>query len=118
MQTLKLIKPYLALFLITSFFMASSPVFAETASTGDTPSDHKNLNLSGLYLGYYPCSDCQGIRTTLALNKNNSYVYISLYAGKSDREIIEKGKFSFGNDGKTLVLTPKKRLHHDPAILY
>ena len=87
--------------------MACRPVFAET-DTASSPSAQKSLNLSGLYLGYYPCSDCQGIRTTLALNNNKSYVYISLYVGKSEREVIEKGKFSIGEDGNTLVLTPRK----------
>ena len=106
MNTRKIIKPILALFLIASFFLVCRPVFAESDSPAVAPSAQKSLNLSGLYLGFYPCADCKGIRTTLALN--NSYVYISLYVGKSEREIIEKGKFSIAEDGNTLVLTPRK----------
>ena len=101
-------KLFQALFILSIICMACRPVFAETDGAANAPSARKSLNLSGLYLGYYPCSDCQGIRTTLALNSNNSYVYISLYVGKSEREIIEKGKFSLGEDGNTLVLTPRK----------
>lgn len=108
MNTRKIIKPFLALSLIALIFMACRPVFAESDSPAVAPPTKKSLNLSGLYLGFYPCADCKGIRTTLALNNNNSYVYISLYVGKSEREIIEKGKFSIGEDGNTLVLTPRK----------
>lgn len=109
MQTLKhKIKPFPAFLLVIFIYMICNPVFAET--TGNTDGQHiqKSLNLSGLYLGFFPCSDCQGIRTTLALNENNTYVYISLYVGKSDREFVEKGKFALGEDGKTLVLSPRK----------
>jgi len=101
-------KHFLAIFLIAFVYLGCNPVFAETASNRDAQHAQKNLNMSGLYLGFYPCSDCKGIRTTLALNENNTYVYISLYVGKSDREIIEKGKFTLGENGNTLVLTPKK----------
>ncbi len=101
-------KSFSALLLIIFICLSCNPVFAETASTTDGQHAQKALNMSGLYLGFYPCSDCQGIRTTLALNNNNSYVYISLYVGKSDREIVEKGKFTLGENGNTLVLTPKK----------
>jgi copper homeostasis protein (lipoprotein) len=102
------IKFFTALFLISFIYLGCNPVFAETASNADEQHAQKTLNMSGLYLGFYPCSDCTGVRTTLALNKNNSYVYISIYVGKSDREIIEKGKFTLGENGNTLVLTPKK----------
>jgi len=97
--------PVLLLIFITC--LGCNFVLAETASNESTQPS-KTLNLSGLYLGYFPCNDCKGIRTTLALNSNNTYVYISLYTGKSDREIIEKGRFSMGENGDTLVLTPKK----------
>jgi copper homeostasis protein (lipoprotein) len=104
----QIIKPFLAFFLIAIVNFGCNPAFAETASNADEQPAQKAINLSGLYLGFYPCSDCQGIRTTLALNKNNTYVYISLYVGKSDREFVEKGKFALGGNGDTLILTPKK----------
>jgi copper homeostasis protein (lipoprotein) len=109
MLTIKQItKPFLTVFLVAFVCLGRNPVFAETASNTGEQHAQKTLNLSGLYLGFYPCADCQGVRTTLALNKNNTYVYISLYVGKSDREIVEKGKFTLGENGNTLVLTPKK----------
>jgi copper homeostasis protein (lipoprotein) len=99
---------YLAFLLFAFIALSCYPAFAETTSNADVQHSQKSINLSGLYLGFYPCSDCQGIRTTLALNKNNTYVYISLYVGKSDREFVEKGKFTLTENGDRIVLTPRK----------
>jgi copper homeostasis protein (lipoprotein) len=41
------------------------------------------------------------------LNKNNSYILIIQYVGKSDREFVEKEKFTWGNESNTIVLTPR-----------
>jgi copper homeostasis protein (lipoprotein) len=103
----KTMKTLLASLFIFIIYMGCAPVFAESAGSQDAPLSQAHLNLSGLFLGFYPCSDCQGIRTTLALNKNNTYVYISIYIGKSDREFIEKGKYAV-TENNTLVLTPRK----------
>jgi copper homeostasis protein (lipoprotein) len=109
MQTLKQkTKPFVVFLLIAVIGLGCNRVFAETASNADGQNAQKTLNMSGLYLGFYPCSDCKGIRTTLALNNNNTYVYISLYVGKSDREIVEKGKFALSGSGDKIVLTPRK----------
>ncbi|MDD1605591.1 MAG: copper resistance protein NlpE, partial [Methylococcaceae bacterium] len=43
----------------------------------------------------------------LALNKNNTYLLITQYVGKSEKEIVEKGKFTSGNQSNTLILTPR-----------
>jgi copper homeostasis protein (lipoprotein) len=103
-QTIKSFPTFLLILFIS---LGCNPVFAETASDKDAQHAQVNLNLSGLYLGFFPCDDCQGIRTTLALNKNDTYVFITIYVGKSDREFVEKGKFSMG-ENNTLVLTPRK----------
>lgn len=102
------IKQLLTFLFISFACLHFSPVVAETAGTENAQRTQSNLNLSGLYLGFFPCADCQGIRTTLALNKNNTYVIITIYVGKSDREFIEKGKFALGDNGDTIVLTPRK----------
>ena len=109
MQTIKrIIKLFPASLVILMLYFGCNPVFAE--STGSTNAQHtqKALNLSGLYLGFFPCDDCHGIKTTLALNKNNTCVFITQFVGKSEREFVEKGKFAMGENGNTIVLTPKK----------
>lgn len=93
--------------LMIVLFTGSSPVWAETG-VDSSAHTQKTLNLSGLYLGFFPCEDCHGIKTTLALNKSGTYVFITQYMGKSDREFVEKGKYALGDNGDTIVLTPKK----------
>jgi uncharacterized lipoprotein NlpE involved in copper resistance len=102
----KIIKQFPALLLIL-LFIGFNPVFAETGEE-NAPHAQKTLNLSGLYLGFFPCDDCHGIKTTLALNKSGTYVFITQYVGKSDREFVEKGKFVLADNGDKIVLTPKK----------
>ncbi len=101
--------PIAAFFLFIAFFSSSSPVFSETTeTTNDTQHTEKSLEWPGIYYGFLPCVDCKGIKTTLALNKNNSYLSITQYVGKSEREFVEKGKFAFGDKSNTIVLTPRK----------
>ena len=90
------------LFLCVVMLCGAGSVFAE----GDVHSQHKNW--SGLYLGFVPCPDCKGVKTTLALNPNGTYQLLTQYIGKSEREIVEKGKFEMDSETKTITLTPKK----------
>ncbi|MDD4913929.1 MAG: copper resistance protein NlpE [Methylococcales bacterium] len=104
-------KAFLAFSLFIGFFSGYEPVFAQTAVTGDKDSHQhaqNSLDWPGIYQGFTPCADCVGVKTTLALNKNNTYILITQYAGKSEREFVEKGKFTWGNDSNTIVLTPRK----------
>jgi uncharacterized lipoprotein NlpE involved in copper resistance len=108
MQALrKTIKRSLALLLCSATLMTIQPTFAETEA--DNHAQH-NVDWSGVYNGFLPCNDCQGIKSTLALNANNTYILISQFVGKSNREITEKGSFVWNTQDNTLVLTPRKDL--------
>jgi copper homeostasis protein (lipoprotein) len=105
-------KPSLILFLFLVAFSSYSNVFAETTETENTDTakaeHHAQNNLwQGVYQGFLPCDDCKGIKTSLALNKNNTYISITQYVGKSVKEIVEKGKFTSDNQNNTIVLTPR-----------
>ncbi|QPK63005.1 copper resistance protein NlpE N-terminal domain-containing protein [Methylomonas sp. LL1] len=101
-------KRTLTVVLLLAFFSVS-PVMAETAETKDKDHHaHNSLDWPGIYNGLTPCADCVGVKTTLALNKNSSYVLITQYLGKSEREFVEKGKFTWGDKANTIVLTPRK----------
>jgi uncharacterized lipoprotein NlpE involved in copper resistance len=104
------LKQNMTLLLFIALFSSYSNGFAETTETADTDTakaEHHTQNLgSGIYLGFLPCTDCKGVKTTLALNKNNTYILITQYVGKSDREIVEKGKFTWG-DNNAIILTPR-----------
>lgn len=93
-------------------------VHAETAGntgTKDQPSHpvQHRTNWPGVYFGFLPCDDCNGVKTSLALNANNSYILMTHYVGKSLREFTEKGKFTWA-DNDIIVLTPRKgsTTHH------
>lgn len=103
-------KAILAFSFFISIFSGYNPVFAETVETKDQDTHHqaqKSLDWPGIYLGFMPCADCIGLKTTLALNKNNSYVLITQYVGRSGREFVEKGTFTWGNNNETIVLKPR-----------
>jgi uncharacterized lipoprotein NlpE involved in copper resistance len=90
-------------------FLGYNPVFAESTATMNSDAHHaqNSLDWPGIYYGFLPCDDCKGVKAKLALNKNNSYIFISQYIGKSDREFVEKGKFTWGDKSNTIVLTPR-----------
>ncbi len=100
-------KQILAFFLFIATFSNYNLAFAETTETTDTHHAQNSLDWPGVYYGFVPCDDCKGIKSTLALNKNNSYILITQHVGKSEREIVEKGKFTSGDNSNTLVLTPR-----------
>ncbi len=72
---------------------------------------NKGPDFKGVYYGYFPCKeeDCNGIKVTLSLKRNNNYLLVTQPAKTSTREFYEKGKFNW-NDAKRIVeLTPKDK---------
>lgn len=110
MRTLR--QPFKRILTLSLFLTALSgynPAFAETGKADtDAHHGHKSLDWPGIYKGLLPCADCYGIKTSLALNKNNTYIMIYQYAGKSPRDYVEKGKFTWGEKENTIILTPRK----------
>lgn len=85
-------------------------VYAESAAVSHDEHHAKgSQDWPGIYNGFLPCDDCAGVKTTLALNKNGSYVMITQFTGKSPRDYVEKGKFSQGEKENTILLTPRKK---------
>lgn len=97
--------------LLLSAFVGGGAAFAEADKASDQATEshhaHGSQDWPGIYNGLLPCDDCYGIKTSLALNKNGSYILISKYAGKSEREFVEKGKFVAGDKSNTIILTPR-----------
>lgn len=62
----------------------------------------------GVFYGYLPCNDCNGIKVTLSLKQKNNYLMVTQPARESSREYYEKGKYSWNEDSQTVVLTPRK----------
>lgn len=101
MQTFRQV---LALIFCSAIFSGYNPVFAETAETKHH-AQHSG-EWPGVYNGFTPCADCNGVKTSLALNTNNTYILITQYIGKSLREFTEKGKFAT-NENNKIVLTSR-----------
>jgi len=104
------LKEILTASLLIGLSVAYSPVFAEVTEAKDHDQAHhasKGIDWPGIYNGLTPCADCIGIKTTLALNKNGSYMLMTQFLGKSEREFVEKGKFSWSEKANTIALTPR-----------
>jgi copper homeostasis protein (lipoprotein) len=111
MPTTKQVYKHILTFLLLGVvFSGCNAVYAEAAGTNDEPTVHheqKGLNWPGIYNGLLPCADCYGVKTSIALNKNNTYILIYQYTGKSQRDFVEKGKYVEGEKENTIVLTSK-----------
>ncbi|MCF7965554.1 copper resistance protein NlpE [Methylobacter sp. Wu8] len=67
----------------------------------------KKLEFHGVFYGYLPCKDCDGIKATLSLKQNNNYLLVTQPAKESSREFYEKGKYTWDEETHTVVLTPR-----------
>ena len=129
MQTLKKqLKQNLALIFFSFLFSAYNPVMAEsdmqiqervlkarelasqqkTDHAAHVNPDDKSLEFHGVFYGFLPCKDCNGIKTTLSLKQKNNYLLVTQPARESSREYYEKGKYSWNDENHTVVLTPHK----------
>lgn len=107
------LKHCLGLFLFTLTLSVFGNACAEETGTEAPAAEHhaeSQAEWPGVYLGFVPCDDCNGIKTELALNKNNTYllIYQFMGKGKSNRQFTERGKFTWGSQPNTVVLTPNK----------
>ena len=55
--------------------------------------------MAGTYTGVLPCADCEGIETTLILQKDETYKLETRYQGKDQNEpSVTEGKWTLGDD--------------------
>lgn len=62
-----------------------------------------SLDWSGKYEGILPCADCEGIKTTIQLNDNGTYVMTTKYLGEGQEETVE-GSFEWDKTGTVVTL--------------
>jgi len=81
----------------------------------------------GVFYGYLPCNelDCNGIKMTLSLNAKDNYLLVIQPAKHLNRESFEKGKYTWDEANRMVVLTPNKeapmrklQIKEDGALLY
>ena len=67
------------------------------------------LDWDGTYEGVLPCADCEGIETSITLNKDLTYTIKDNYLGKKDGVFESKGTFKWSDDGQKITLSEADR---------
>ena len=82
----------------------------EVGNNSEAPDMHTSetsLDWDGTYVGTLPCADCEGIETTIILNKDKTFERTSVYKGKEGGNFNDKGNFSWDKDGRVITLEVK-----------
>jgi len=69
----------------------------------------KSSVFRGVFYGFLPCDDCNGIKVTLSLKQKNNYLLVTQLAKESTREFYEKGKYTWNEENQTVVLMPRNQ---------
>ena len=70
-----------------------------------------SLNWEGVYTGVLPSDDCEGIDTSISLDKGQTYLLKLRYLGSPEKErkdFISEGKFSWDENGNNITLEGAK----------
>ncbi|ASK32167.1 hypothetical protein CEY12_19645 [Chryseobacterium sp. T16E-39] len=76
-------------------------------SVADGHNSQISLDWSGTYEAVLPCADCPGIKTSLTLNKDNTFMITEEYI---DRKSINEDKGTFQWDKAGSIITLKGKL--------
>ena len=81
-------------------------------SFADKNNSKDSLEWVGTYEGTLPFADCRGMETKLILNQDKTYVLNTVYFGKSDDVIDQKGSFQWNDDGNRIKL----KIDREPSL--
>ena len=83
----------------------STPPLEQEVVITDTHTAENSLDWDGVYQGTYPCADCEGIKTSLTLSKDYTYVLKEEYIknGSIVSSNQYEGKFSFQEKNTSLI---------------
>ena len=79
--------------------------FGQAQSTASTAKPI--FKLPSTFVGVIPCADCPGIRETLNLNADHTFLTRLTYLGR-DGSFFDRGQWELSADGKTLTLRSGK----------
>lgn len=76
------------------------------AGAPDHHNSRSSLDWAGVYEGVTPCADCEGIKTELTLNQDETFSLSQTYLGKpGEKNKYEKsGKFTWNDQGSNITL--------------
>lgn len=87
---------------------------AETVMNSDSISAG---DFTGIYEGTMPCADCEGIKTELHINSDDTYELNTEYLGKKDSQFSEKGKITW-DESKTFATLNKDSEPSSPIYYF
>lgn len=64
------------------------------------------LDWDGTYKGLLPCASCPGILTSININADKTFEKSNFYLESKNAYTIEKGSFSFTENGRDIILKP------------
>ena len=93
------------LMLIASLALAGcSPSLPSAGPADAAHSSRDALDWPGTYIGTTPCADCEGVRTTLTLEREGTFSRERNYLGKSASPMQDAGSFSWDAAGTVITL--------------
>jgi len=82
----------------------TSSVGSEAVTTGDN--SQKSIDWAGTYEATIPCADCPGIKTSIVINKDETFRISSEYLDRG-KTIEDNGKIMWHDDGSVIHLKGK-----------
>ncbi len=77
-----------------------------TTAPVDGHNSENSLDWAGVYEATSPCADCDGIKTTLELNQDQTFTLTQKYEGKEGdaRNFNDSGKFTWDDTGSKITM--------------
>lgn len=75
----------------------------EVGFTGDN--SMTSLDWDGVYEGELPCADCEGIKTVVTINSDNTFTIQETYLGKETTPFETNGTFEWDDQGRKILLS-------------
>lgn len=72
----------------------------------DEHNSQNALDWAGVYEGTLPCADCEGIKTVIEINEDNTYTLSQTYlkGPENSTDLKSEGTFSWNNSGSNITL--------------
>ncbi|MEC3880941.1 copper resistance protein NlpE N-terminal domain-containing protein [Parapedobacter sp. 10938] len=113
METKNLLKAAACTMIVA--FAISACQTKKTANSENADPAHNSMNSvdwAGTYQGTLPCADCPGIRYTLTLKDDETYVLKTRYLEKGDSVFTESGAFAWDENGGKITLADRGEKFH------
>ncbi|WP_185154829.1 copper resistance protein NlpE [Dysgonomonas sp. 25] len=82
----------------------SEVLIEEVEEIKEVHNARNSLDYYGTYEGELPAADAPGIKTTIVLNKDNTYTRKVVFVNRKDNIPEEKGNFTWNADGNIITL--------------